>query len=354
MATPASAQQQYNVYPPGSNRPSVIVDLSVLEKLGPKPSLPGMLRPDRLQLAPSPQGVLLPPPIKPPRSRLTLPKGFIKRGGTATPQAAVQTPPTPAIAAIRRHPVPTAPSIAKPPVPSSNVSATRKPAMGALPPPAPIQSARKIPKAPPTKQTTAQPKPPAQNVRRSVVPPPPKMANLARTAPRPAAPRPTAVPPPPVVARATPPAVPPILTPPPKSNSQTIPKVSVPQPPKMAPKPNLVSAETAQTRTTTDGTIRIGFGKSSSDLPNSATGALDKLARQMSGNTDLRVQLHGYSNGASASPSQARRLSLFRALSVRTYLMKKGVRSTRIDVRALGKKADGEAANRVDVIIQKS
>ena len=122
----------------------------------------------------------------------------------------------------------------------------------------------------------------------------------------------------------------------------------------MAPKPNLVSAETAQTRTTTDGTIRIGFGKSSSDLPNSATGALDKLARQMSGNTDLRVQLHGYSNGASASPSQARRLSLFRALSVRTYLMKKGVRSTRIDVRALGKKADGEAANRVDVIIQKS
>jgi outer membrane protein OmpA-like peptidoglycan-associated protein len=81
---------------------------------------------------------------------------------------------------------------------------------------------------------------------------------------------------------------------------------------------------------------------------------LDKLITQMSSNTDLRVQLHGYANGASDSPSQARRLSLFRALSVRTYLMKKGVRSTRIDVRALGKAGDGEAANRVDVIIQKS
>ncbi len=74
----------------------------------------------------------------------------------------------------------------------------------------------------------------------------------------------------------------------------------------------------------------------------------------MSSDTDIRVQLHGYASGASDSPSQARRLSLFRALSVRTYLMKKGIRSTRIDVRALGKKADGEDANRVDVIIRRS
>lgn len=47
-------------------------------------------------------------------------------------------------------------------------------------------------------------------------------------------------------------------------------------------------------------------------------------------------------------------MSLFRALSVRTYLMKKGIRSTRIDVRALGKKDDGAPADRVDVIIPKS
>jgi len=81
---------------------------------------------------------------------------------------------------------------------------------------------------------------------------------------------------------------------------------------------------------------------------------LDKLIAKMSNDGNLRVQLHGYANGASVSPSQARRLSLFRALSVRTYLMKKGIRSTRIDVRALGNSGDSQAKNRVDVVIQTS
>ncbi len=81
---------------------------------------------------------------------------------------------------------------------------------------------------------------------------------------------------------------------------------------------------------------------------------MDKLVARMSGDSDIRVQLHGYANGDGNSASQARRMSLFRALSVRTYLMKKGVRSTRIDVRALGKKDDGGNPDRVDVIIPKS
>jgi len=108
------------------------------------------------------------------------------------------------------------------------------------------------------------------------------------------------------------------------------------------------------TDTDTDGTIRIGFSPGSSDLPTSATGALDKLVARMGSDSDIRVQLHGYANGPGESPSQARRMSLFRALSVRTYLMKKGIRSTRIDVRALGKKDDGGIADRVDVVTPKS
>ena len=118
--------------------------------------------------------------------------------------------------------------------------------------------------------------------------------------------------------------------------------------------PTQVAATAPPTKTAADGTISVGFNSNSSDLPPTAAGALDQLVAKMGGDTGIRVQLHGYANGKSASPSQARRLSLFRALSVRTYLMKKGIRSTRIDVRALGKKDDGEAANRVDVIIQKS
>jgi len=36
-------------------------------------------------------------------------------------------------------------------------------------------------------------------------------------------------------------------------------------------------------------------------------------------------------------------------LSVRSFLIEKGIRSTRIDVRALGDKAENDPKNRVDV-----
>ncbi|MBL4721663.1 MAG: OmpA family protein [Alphaproteobacteria bacterium] len=108
------------------------------------------------------------------------------------------------------------------------------------------------------------------------------------------------------------------------------------------------------TRTGTDGTLQIRFAPTSPDLPPKAKTALDALAKKLNSDTGLRVQLHGYASGPSESPSQARRLSLFRALSVRTFLMKKGIRSTRIDVRALGSKEDGGPKDRVDVLFPQS
>ena len=56
-----------------------------------------------------------------------------------------------------------------------------------------------------------------------------------------------------------------------------------------------------------------------------------------------------YAVGVDLTASQARRISLSRALSVRSYLIEKGVRSSRIDVRALGDKGEGDPKNRVDV-----
>jgi len=67
----------------------------------------------------------------------------------------------------------------------------------------------------------------------------------------------------------------------------------------------------------------------------------------------MRLQLKGYAGSAKGSPSQARRVSLFRALSVRTYLMKQGVRSTRMDVRALGNKVKKGKLDRVDIEVKK-
>jgi outer membrane protein OmpA-like peptidoglycan-associated protein len=75
------------------------------------------------------------------------------------------------------------------------------------------------------------------------------------------------------------------------------------------------------------------------------------LAKQLETNREMRLQLLAYAGGASLSASQARRRSLIRALAVRQYLIKAGVRSTRIDVRALGDKAKNESKNRVDVTV---
>ena len=62
-------------------------------------------------------------------------------------------------------------------------------------------------------------------------------------------------------------------------------------------------------------------------------------------------QVKAYADGATGSASSARRLSLSRALSVRSILIKFGVRSTRIDVRALGDRNEGGPPDRVDVLV---
>jgi outer membrane protein OmpA-like peptidoglycan-associated protein len=65
----------------------------------------------------------------------------------------------------------------------------------------------------------------------------------------------------------------------------------------------------------------------------------------------LSLQLLAYADGDEANASKARRLSLSRALEVRKYLMELGVRSTRIEVRALGNKVEGGGpADRVDAM----
>jgi outer membrane protein OmpA-like peptidoglycan-associated protein len=44
-------------------------------------------------------------------------------------------------------------------------------------------------------------------------------------------------------------------------------------------------------------------------------------------------------------------LALSRALEVRKYLIDGGVRSTRIDVRALGDKAESTPLDRIDIVL---
>jgi outer membrane protein OmpA-like peptidoglycan-associated protein len=96
------------------------------------------------------------------------------------------------------------------------------------------------------------------------------------------------------------------------------------------------------------GVVSIPFAAEQADLPKENLAALDSLAQQMSSNED-RLQIRAYAASTGTDGSGARRLSLSRALAVRAYLIDKGIRSTRIDVRALGTPTDGSPADRVEV-----
>lgn len=69
----------------------------------------------------------------------------------------------------------------------------------------------------------------------------------------------------------------------------------------------------------------------------------------MSSNERLRAQIAAYAAGTSDTANQARRMSLSRALAVRSYLIEKGVASTRLDVRALGNQVENGSPDRVDI-----
>jgi len=79
---------------------------------------------------------------------------------------------------------------------------------------------------------------------------------------------------------------------------------------------------------------------------------LKQLADRLSGNPDQRIQLRAYASSDDGTASAARRLALARALQVRAYLIENSVRSTRIDVRALGDKVEGSGPlDRIDIVL---
>ena len=99
-----------------------------------------------------------------------------------------------------------------------------------------------------------------------------------------------------------------------------------------------------------EGQFQIDFPADSADIPDKAKAELDALAQKMSADDNMRLQLLAYASGTADEASRARRMSLSRALAVRSYLIKAGVRSTRMDVRALGNNVQGSPADRVDII----
>ncbi len=140
------------------------------------------------------------------------------------------------------------------------------------------------------------------------------------------------------------------------------PVVEVPEPPKVVAKLPEITKEAPEApsvaslppagATIADGySMRVLFEAENAKLPADAREELRGLATSMTKQEDLRLQLLAYAGGAEMSSSAARRLSLSRALAVRSYLIESGVRSTRIDVRALGNKTSDAETERVDITV---
>jgi len=95
---------------------------------------------------------------------------------------------------------------------------------------------------------------------------------------------------------------------------------------------------------------RVRFSKQGSTLSPQAHAALDALAARLLSSRE-RVKLAAFSGKIGGDSSQARRLSLTRALAIRTYLVSKGVPVERVDVLAFGGPTQG-VTDRVDVLVR--
>ena len=143
--------------------------------------------------------------------------------------------------------------------------------------------------------------------------------------------RPAAIAPPP----------PPAIRPPPPTAKAPPPTQTATLPPKRAGRGKLTQGQR----------FRLMFGAGKATVESDAAAQLASISKSLKGNETMRLQLLAYSGGGSQTPSQARRLSLSRALAVRSQLIKQGIRSTRIDVRALGNKSKGGPPDRVDIVV---
>ena len=293
----------------GGDTPSVEVNWAVLDQLGREPNLADLM---------------LPPADRPnmavPGATKSADDGIVYqryRSGTgaqpATPKVKRQPKPMPAATPVA---VTSEPVAAEPPVkaPPAAVVHDQKAPPAAAPQPAAPQSAAPSP-------TPAMPMPTA----------------AAKAAPAPVAPPVQAAPPPPQLAAVPQPvaAPPPVVTPPAPANVTT----TAPT----AAAPSIIRKG--------DNLSIVFVSSDDSHLPNGAESALIDLAGRMNRDESLGLQLIAYAQGDSASTNKARRISLSRALEIRRVLMDQGVRSTRIEVRALGNKIEGDPANRVDAVM---
>ena len=303
-AAPASAQ----VVIGGAGRPSVEVDLSAIHGGGaPSTGLtPGYDRP--LLIPPADEA----PKLTPPRRRASKPAPVRKPSAKPVRSAAEPKPePTPEVVKAEPKPEPSRAAPAAPPPPSA-----------APPPPPPAAAAPPVVAAAPPAASAPAPFPPAPSAPVASIAPPPPAA-------------------PPQAFSSAPAGAPP------QSFAPAPPKALAPaEPAAEAPRPATRMAALPPA----DGDLMVEFQGDGSELAPGAAQQLRALAARLKDQSS-RLQLKAYASGGEDGPSRAKRISLSRGLAVRSFLIDQGMRSTQIDVRALGLVRDGGPEDRVDIVV---
>jgi outer membrane protein OmpA-like peptidoglycan-associated protein len=349
LAAASSAQAQTLIG--GSRAPSVAVDLTVLDQLGPAPNLPQLFSASRPPVADTAQTAVAPRPTAhaAPQLALDVPaaKTTTKKKHPANQRVAHRKSPpdhTRLALAPASQPAAAAPDrsihLVSPAVQAGGPRVTRDPPLMAPP----IQPAS-VAVSSPVPAPAPMPKLPQSEA----APPPPALA------PSPAhddAPNPPPQPPAqahsdsaPVSLTASPSA--PASTQTTAADSQTVSAANNVTP---ATRPAQVQVASAASMGSVVNTVKFATG--ATDLPANSQSVLDTVAAKLMADDALRVQLVAHATGSADQAMEARRVSLARAVAVRAYLIDKGVRSLRMDVRALGNRSDdAPATDQVDLVI---
>lgn len=179
---------------------------------------------------------------------------------------------------------------------------------------------------------------------------------------------------------APPAAIPPVAQPPVTMPKVDVPKVVEPSEPVAAPPPALIEVPKAEVPHTVmpevispkaeipkekpsiapnaaawveGNTLILRFNPDEAVILEEGKTLLNELATRLAQDESLSLQFLAYAGGNESQVSKARRLSLTRALTVRQFFLDHGVRSTRMEVRAMGNRgADGrQPEDRVEIIV---
>jgi outer membrane protein OmpA-like peptidoglycan-associated protein len=147
----------------------------------------------------------------------------------------------------------------------------------------------------------------------------------------------------------TPPAPPVPVAPPP--NVALAPIAPPPPPAQAAPPPPPISDTAASAASQNNGGLRVTFGAGQADLSPASADAIRDMVKTARAGDATSFNVVAYAAGTPEDPSTARRLSLSRALAVRSALIANGVGSAHIYVRALGAPDGDQTPDRVDVAV---